>query len=423
MAIVRVIFANLQAKPHRGDDAHDMTRLLVTGCDIFGACEVGGRIRALFLKRRLAKAGLSSWASIPTPLAWPKTWDVIAKGKTHLSDRTDVGPAGPGPARLRKKDAPWVLLHEPMGDLHYVTVAHLAPTPGLNEDRAKLHALQVDRLAAALVQARRDNPAVIRHAIGDWNTPDRDRLAPITDAGLDLGAVTPDLHGHQLSYVGSDLLGDRGMIRGLRTDHNAVTANLKHKGAPVPTPTPTPAPPATDKVTFRTKLMDNQTMYGLMSAEAILGYELTVTQGCYSTAVGASAGTHAGGGVVDLAPFDQANKVRVLRDLGWAIWHRPAIAGLWPEHIHGVMIGHPTLSPEAAAQVGDYRAGGDGLKRRNPAIPNPDPNPYRPSPEVVYDYHKGYRDSLIRGRNATLKARIKTLRDRISANRNRITYK
>ena len=415
---MRVIFSNLQAKPKPGDDAHDMTRLLATGCDIFGACEVGGRVRALFLKRRLSKAGLSSWAVTPTPLAWPKSWEVLAKGKTHLSDKMDVGEPGAGPDVLRAKDAPWVLLHDPMGPVHYVTVAHLAPQPGLNAKRGRLHAQQVDALAAALVAAKVANPDVIRHAIGDWNTPDRDRLAPITDAGPDLGAVTPDLHGHQLSYIASDLPGNRDMIRGLKTDHNAVTANLQ--GAPVPTPNPPkPAPPATDRVTFRDRLMDNQTMYGLMSAEAILGYELTITQGCYSTAVGASAGTHAGGGVVDLAPWDQANKVKVLRDLGWAAWYRPAISGLWPAHIHAVMIGHPALSIEAASQVGKYRRGEDGLA--DP--PTRDPNPYRPQPEVVYDYHAGYRDSLIRANITGLRARIQTLRDRISANRNRITYK
>lgn len=206
-------------------------------------------------------------------------------------------------------------------------------------------------------------------------------------------------------------------MTGFSSDHKPVALTATRKEAPVPTPQP--APPATDKVTFRTKLMDNQTMFGLMSAEAILGYELTITQGCYSTAVGASAGTHAGGGVVDLAPWDQARKVRVLRDLGWAAWYRPPVAGLWPAHIHAVMIGHPALSIEAASQVGKYRRGEDGLA--DP--PTRDPDPYRPNPEVVYDYHKGYRDSLIRERNDTLKARIKTLRDRISANRNRITYK
>ena len=414
---MRVIFSNLQAKPKPGDDAHDMTRLLATGCDVFGACEVGGRIRALFLKRRLAKAGLTMWASIPTPLAWPKSWEVLAKGKTHLSDATNVGPGGPGPSRLRKKDAPWVLLHDPMGPVHYVTVAHLAPTPALNDKRSRLHAQQVDALAAALVAAKVANPDVIRHAIGDWNTPDRARLTPITDAGLDLGAVTPDLHGHQLSYIASDLPGNRDMIRGLKTDHNAVTANLKHKGAPVPTPTPQPIPDRWEHVPYAGVTVDRDMEARLLIAERRLGYELTATQGINPGGWGPSGGTH-DGPAIDLAPWDQKRKVRVLRDLGFAAWFRPAIKGLWPDHIHAIPIGNKNISPEATDQVVKYFNGQDGLKGTNP-----DPNPYRPDPPVAFDYVAAVRDNRIRERNTSLRARIQTLRDRISANRNRITYK
>ena len=417
---MKVAVANLKAKMSAAKTRADLKRILATDPDVVGLCEIGGMARAVMLKAGFARAGMTMWAAIPTPIAWRKTWTLIAKGKTHLSDKTNVGASGAGPTWLRAKDAPWVLLHEPMGDLHFVILAHLAPQPGLNDKRGRLHAQQVDALAAKIAAVKAENPGAICHVLGDLNTPDRDRLLPITEQGIDFGAVTPDLHGHQLTYIGSFLPGSRDMIRRLNTDHNAVTANLKHKGAPVPTPNPPkPAPPATDKVTFRDRLMDNQTMYGLMSAEAKLGYELTVTQGCYSNAVGASAGTHKGGGVVDLAPWDQANKVKVLRDQGWAAWYRPAISGLWPAHIHAVMIGHPTLSLEAQSQVAKYRRGEDGLAEP----PTRDPNPYRPSPEVVYDYRAGWRDSLLRERNVSLKARIATLRDRISANRNRITYK
>jgi hypothetical protein len=90
--------------------------------------------------------------------------------------------------------------------------------------------------------------------------------------------------------------------------------------------------------------------------------------------VAASASTHDRWGVVDLLPWDWENKVRVLRAVGFAAWHRPAIAGLWSEHIHAVLIGHPDLDPMAARQVDSYRAHRDGLKSNAP-----DPT-WHPSP-------------------------------------------
>ena len=414
---MKVAVANLKAKMSAAKTRADLKRILTTDPDVVGLCEIGGMARAVMLKVGFARAGMTMWAAIPTPIAWRKTWTLIAKGKTHLSDKTNVGASGAGPTWLRAKDAPWVLLHEPMGDLHFVILAHLAPQPGLNDKRGRLHAQQVDALAAKIAAVKAENPGVICHVLGDLNTPDRDRLLPITEQGIDFGAVTPDLHGHQLTYIGSFLKGSRDMIRRLNTDHNAVTANLKHKGAPVPTPNP--IPDRLERVTFRGKPMDQGTKYALMSVEAILGYELTVTQGCYSnSAVSASATTHNGGGVVDLAPWDQANKVKVWRDNIGPAWFRPAIPGLWPDHIHAIVAGHPNLDPQAVEQVVDYNAGKDGLKGDRP-----DPNPYRPNPLPAFDYRAAVRDERLRENITGLKARIATLRDRISANRNRITYK
>lgn len=171
-----------------------------------------------------------------------------------------------------------------------------------------------------------------------------------------------------------------------------------------------PVPDPFEKVTYGGKLMDRKTMVGLQVAEQRLGYTLTITQGCYNPGdVSSSAGTHDGGGVVDLAPYEADRKVRVLRDLGWAAWRRPTIPGLWPEHVHAVMIGHGRLSEAAQAQVQEYRAGGDGL-----AGSKPDPDPYRPSPLPIFDYRAALRDERLRERIAGLRARIKTLRDRIS---------
>lgn len=116
-----------------------------------------------------------------------------------------------------------------------------------------------------------------------------------------------------------------------------------------------------DLTTYDAKRVDWITRRALEQTAKRLGYTLTLLQGSYHTGVAASAGTHDGGGVVDLAPYDAARKVRELRRAGFAAWHRPAIPGVWDEHIHAVLIGNARLSSSAKAQVAEYLAGYDGL--------------------------------------------------------------
>ena len=233
---MRLIAANFKAKMSAAKTRADQQTLLASEPDVVTLCEIGGMARALLLRRGFKRAGMTMWASIPDPIAWRSDWELLAKGKHHLSDATNVGPGGAGPTVLRKKDAPWVLLHDPLtGDVHFVINAHLAPQPGLNTKRGRLHSQQVDALAAKLEAVRTENPLAVRHPMGDLNTPDRERLAPITDQGIDLGVVTNDLHGHQLIYIGSDWKGSRRLLGGLNTDHDAVAADVKRSG-PVPTP-------------------------------------------------------------------------------------------------------------------------------------------------------------------------------------------
>lgn len=116
-----------------------------------------------------------------------------------------------------------------------------------------------------------------------------------------------------------------------------------------------------DLTTHDGKTVDWLTHAALLECEKRLGYTLTIVQGSYHKGVSASAGTHDGGGVVDLAPYDWERKVQVLRRVGFAAWHRPAIPGLWGEHIHAVLIGNAKLAPTAAAQVTDYQNHRDGL--------------------------------------------------------------
>lgn len=116
------------------------------------------------------------------------------------------------------------------------------------------------------------------------------------------------------------------------------------------------------------KKVDALTDAALKRAEKILGYTLTITQGSYNTTVAASKGTHDGGGVVDLMPWDRERKVRALRAVGFAAWFRPAIPGLWPAHIHAVHIGHAKLAPVAFRQVQAYLDHRNGLKDNGPDV-------------------------------------------------------
>lgn len=147
------------------------------------------------------------------------------------------------------------------------------------------------------------------------------------------------------------------------------------------------------------KRVDQITHHALLAAEVILGYELTITQGSYNEGgVSASAGTHDGGGVVDLSAWDWANKVRALRSVGFAAWHRPAIRGLWPAHIHAVLIGNKKLSPSAMRQVLDFQQGLNGL-----ADHARDPDTFHPG--VVFEMPKPTPKPLV-DRNRTRVAAV-----------------
>lgn len=133
------------------------------------------------------------------------------------------------------------------------------------------------------------------------------------------------------------------------------------------------------KVLHDGKTVDYLTHLALVEAEKRLGYKLTIVQGSYHAGVSASAGTHDGGGVIDLAPWDWQNKVRVLRDIGFAAWHRTPIPGVWGEHIHAVLIGNKKLAPSAARQVTSYYNHRDGLAR------NEYDDEYRPAKITVFN--------------------------------------
>lgn len=136
-----------------------------------------------------------------------------------------------------------------------------------------------------------------------------------------------------------------------------------------------------DLTTHGGKRVDWRTKAALLKAEKMLGYELTIIQGSYNAGgVSASAGTHDGGGAVDLAPWDWEAKVRVLRQCGFAAWFRPKNSS-WNDHIHAVQAGNEKLPASAARQVTAMHNGRNGL-----ADNGPDPHRGLPFKKFVWPY-------------------------------------
>jgi len=110
----------------------------------------------------------------------------------------------------------------------------------------------------------------------------------------------------------------------------------------------------------------------LTAAEHALGRTLALDQGSYNAGGDpTSAGTHDGGGVVDVSVKGMTAAYRVtvaraLRRVGFAAWVRTPSQGDWPYHIHAVAISDTDLSSQAQHQVGDYYLGLDGLADHGP---------------------------------------------------------
>lgn len=122
---------------------------------------------------------------------------------------------------------------------------------------------------------------------------------------------------------------------------------------------------------FQGYTFDSRTVAGLIEVDRETIVPFRITQGSYSTKVGASAGTHAKGGTGDCSTrfMTQTMKntlVKTLRRNGFAAWIRPKNSS-WSEHIHFVMIqpggrnDQGVLSDAAWKQVKEYYDGYDGL--------------------------------------------------------------
>lgn len=121
------------------------------------------------------------------------------------------------------------------------------------------------------------------------------------------------------------------------------------------------------RVKYSGVTLDQYTLNRLSAANKALGYDISLSQGSYNKGgVAASAGTHDGGGAMDVSIRGKSQSqinaiVGALRQAGFAAWYRTADEGKWSPHIHAIAIGNPWLSRGAAQQVKDYQHGGDGL--------------------------------------------------------------
>jgi hypothetical protein len=120
------------------------------------------------------------------------------------------------------------------------------------------------------------------------------------------------------------------------------------------------------RTTYSGKTVNQRTRNMLASADAKVPFAIRLTQGSYNPGgVGASAGTHDGGGAVDvnidgLTQTQVWRTVAALRTVGFAAWYRPTTSD-WHRHIHAIAIGDTDLPSSARNQVADYYAGKNGL--------------------------------------------------------------
>lgn len=118
------------------------------------------------------------------------------------------------------------------------------------------------------------------------------------------------------------------------------------------------------KTSMDGETVNKRTADMIKAAEKKAGLDFSLTQGSYNPGgVGASGGTHDGGGAVDISIQNISNRtaaVKALRQVGFAAWERTPAQGFDP-HIHAVAVSDTDMSPQAQEQVGDYFKGRNGL--------------------------------------------------------------
>jgi hypothetical protein len=121
------------------------------------------------------------------------------------------------------------------------------------------------------------------------------------------------------------------------------------------------------KTTYTGLTVNQRTRDMLVEADAMVAHSIVLSQGSYNPGgVGASAGTHDGGGAIDvsvsnLSETQRWQTIKALRTVGFAAWLRTPSQGDWPYHIHAIAIGDTDVSTGARDQVADYYVGKNGL--------------------------------------------------------------
>lgn len=149
------------------------------------------------------------------------------------------------------------------------------------------------------------------------------------------------------------------------------TAAKEAKAKPKPSWQTVKAPPSDYRVvSFRGVKVNVRTRVMVERAESYmkamgLSSKLSITQGSFSNGVSASAGTHDGGGALDISirGYSAANAdkiVKAMRMAGFAAWRR-GVNDTFSPHIHAIAIGDKRATQVAKNQVTEYFRGGDGL--------------------------------------------------------------
>ncbi|MGW7682598.1 hypothetical protein ACWGID_17785 [Kribbella sp. NPDC054772] len=124
------------------------------------------------------------------------------------------------------------------------------------------------------------------------------------------------------------------------------------------------------RIAWRGFTMNRRTVAMVEAAEQLYHSKFAILQGSYNAGgVDASAGTHDGGGAVDVdvrtkSAAQRVAVVKALRQVGFAAWLRTPAQGNWPYHVHAIAVGDKDLSRGAAHQVAEYHRKRNGLANR-----------------------------------------------------------
>lgn len=145
------------------------------------------------------------------------------------------------------------------------------------------------------------------------------------------------------------------------------------KAAPPPPPPPPPPEPVVpisqQRTTFEGKQTTVRSVRMLKEARYLFrlrggGVFPSISQGGWSTSVGASAGTHARDAFdFGTAPFSRERRLLwewCCWEVGFASWRRAAKAGVWPSHDHALPKGG-WLSDAAKGQIVQWNQGDNAL--------------------------------------------------------------